>query len=59
MIYNEEYIGIATTVSDLINTLININTEIPNNAAIEVAAGERAPDVEVWYDKDTNTVILK
>ena len=57
MIYNEEYIGIATTVSDLINTLINI--EIPNNAAIEVAGGDRAPDVEVWYDKDTNTVILK
>ena len=57
MIYNEEYIGIATTVSDLIYTLIN--TEIPNNAAIEVAGGDRAPDVEVWYDKDTNTVKLK
>ena len=57
MIYNEEYIGIATTVSDLINILIN--TEIPNNAAIEVAGGERSPDVEVWYDRDTNTVILK
>ena len=57
MIYNEIYIGIATTVSDLINTLIN--TKIPNNAAIEVAGGDRAPDVEVWYDKDTNTVILK
>lgn len=57
MIYNEEYIGTATTVRDLIYTLIN--TEIPNNAAIEVAEGERAPDVEVWYDKGTNTVILK
>ena len=57
MIYNEVYVGTATTVSELIDTLIN--TEIPNNAVIEVAEGERAPDVEVWYDKDTNTVILK
>ena len=56
MIYNETYIALATTVDQLIYIL---STEVPKNAIIEMAEGERSPDVEVWYDKGTNTVILK
>lgn len=56
MIYNEEYVSRAYTVDQLIYIL---STELPGDAEIEVAGGDRAPDVEVWYDKDTNTVILK
>ncbi len=57
MIYNETYIALATTVDQLVDIIITHG--IPGSATIEVAEGERAPDVEVWYDKDTNTVILK
>jgi hypothetical protein len=56
MIYNETYVGLARDVEDLIVLLKN---EVPLNATIEQAEGARSPDVEVWYDKDTNTVILK
>lgn len=56
MIYNEDYIALATTVDQLIYIL---STEVPKEAIIEMDKGERSPDVEVWYDKDTKTVILK
>jgi hypothetical protein len=52
----EDYIDIATTVDQLISIL---STKVPRDATIEQAEGARSPDVEVWYDKDTNTVILK
>ena len=57
MIYNEDYIALATTVDELVDIIITHG--IPGSAIIEMAEGERSPDVEVWYDKDTNTVILK
>ena len=56
MIYNETYIGIATNVDELIAIL---RTKVPAFATIEQAGGDRSPDVEVWYDESTNTVILK
>jgi hypothetical protein len=56
MIYNETYIGIATNVDELI---VILRTKVPAFATIEQAVGDRSPDVEVWYDKGTNTVILK
>ena len=56
MIYNEKYVSRAYTVEQLIYIL---STEVPKDAELEVSAGHRAPDVEVWYDKGTNTVILK
>jgi hypothetical protein len=56
MIYNETYIGVATNVDELI---VILRTKVPVFATIEQAEGARSPDVEVWYDKDTNTVILK
>ena len=57
MIYNEDYIALATTVDELVDIIIT--NGIPGSATIEMAEGERSPDVEVWYDRDTNTVILK
>ena len=56
MIYNETYIGIATNVDELI---VILRTKVPVFATIEQACGDRSPDVEVWYDDSTNTVILK
>lgn len=58
MIYKEGYVSRAYTVEQLIYIL---STEIPKDADIEVDAsyGEHTLSVEVWYDKDTNTVILK
>ena len=56
MIYNEVYIGTANNVDELI---VILRKKVPAVASIEMSAGDRAPDVEVWYDKDTNTVILK
>ncbi len=56
MIYNEEYVALALNVDQLIYIL---STRVPKDAAVEQAGGDRSPDVEVWYDKDTNTVILK
>ena len=56
MIYNEDYIALATTVEQLIYIL---STEVPKDATVDVASIEHSADVAVWYDKDTNTVILK
>ena len=56
MIYNEIFIGVAPTVSSLLYIL---STYVPKDAAIEMGGGDRQCNVEVWYDKDTNTVILK
>ena len=59
MTHNETFIGIATTARGLIYTL---NTYVPEDATIELvgmANVERQCNVEVWYNKDTNTVILK
>ncbi len=56
MIYNETFIGVATSVRGLIYTL---KTYVPEDATIEMADVDRQCNVEVWYDKDTNTVILK
>lgn len=57
MIYNETYKGTARDVYDLIVLLTD--EEIPRNATVDIASLEHTADVEVWYDKDTNTVILK
>ena len=57
MIYNEDYIALATTVDQLVDIIITHG--IPGPATIEMAGGEHSSDCEVWYDKDTNTVILK
>jgi hypothetical protein len=57
MIYNETYKGTARDVYDLVVLLTD--EEIPRNATVDVASLEHTADVEVWYDKDTNTVILK
>ena len=56
MIYNETYIGLARDVEELI---VLLRARVPMSATIEQAEGTRSPDVEIWYDKDTNTVILK
>ena len=56
MTYNEEYVSRAFTVDQLIFIL---DRYVPKDADVEIAVGERHLDVEVWYDKDTNTVILK
>ena len=57
MIYNEEYVSRAFTAGELVNIL---KYRIPSNASVEMATNyESTPMVEVWYDKDTNTVILK
>lgn len=56
MIYNEEHIATARNVIELIEIL---NTKLPKEGFLEVCAPEHSADVEVWYDKDTNTVILK
>lgn len=55
MIYNEEYVSRAYNVRELISILGTLNQE----AFLEVHAPEHSADCEVWYDKDTNTVILK
>lgn len=56
MIYNETYLGLASNVDELMDIL---RTKVPGVATIEQAGGDRAPDVEIWYDECTNTVILK
>ena len=56
LIYNEDYVALATNVEQLIYIL---STEVPKDATIEMAGGEHSPDCGVWYDKETNTVILK
>ena len=56
MIYNETYIGTARDVEDLV---VLLKGNVRSNATIELASRYPSPEVEVWYDKDTNTVILK
>ena len=55
MVYEEKHIGTATTVSELIQLLSNQ----PLCATVDVAASCHMSDVEVWYDEGTNTIILK
>jgi hypothetical protein len=55
MVYEEKQIGTATTVNELIQLLSNL----PLGATVDVAASCHMSDVEVWYDEGTNTVILK
>lgn len=55
MIYNETYIATATTTGELVATL----STLPADTCVDVATDEHKADVEVWYDKDVNTVILK
>lgn len=56
MVYEEKHIGTAATVIDLITIL---NTAVPHEATVDVAASCHMSDVEVWYDESTNTVLLK
>ena len=59
MIYNETYIGTAWDVEDLVVLLRN---EVPSNATLKLSTYYQTygnTHAEVWYDKDTNTVILK
>lgn len=55
-IYQETYVGSATTVNELI---IILKENVPKDASIDIASLEYTANVEVWYDRDTNTVILK
>lgn len=55
MIYNEVYTGRAGSVEELIALL----GALPGHAFLETHALEHSADTEVWYDKGTNTVILK
>jgi hypothetical protein len=58
MIYNNEtYIGTARDVYDLIVLLTD--EAIPKNAFLKVSAPEHSANCEVWYDEETNTVLLK
>jgi hypothetical protein len=59
MIYNETYIGTAKDVEDLI---ILLKDEVPFTTTLKLSTCYQTCGVnyvEVWYDKDTNTVILK
>jgi hypothetical protein len=57
MIHKETFLGVACDAQGL---LYIFNTYVPKDATIITAAfGETQPAVEVWYDKDTNTIILK
>ena len=57
MIYNETFLKTVTDVHDLV---VLLRDAVPMNATIEMATNyDHLPMVEVWYDKDTNTVILK
>lgn len=57
MVYKETFLGVAVDAQGLVYIL---NTYVPKDATIIVASsGETQPSVEVWYDKDTNTIILK
>ena len=57
MRYNETYLGTARDTYDLIVLLTD--EEIPRTASIEIDTEEAHSDCEVWYDKETNTVIIK
>ena len=50
------FIGVATNVKQILYAL---KTYTPENATIEMASTDFQYAVEIWYDKDTNIVILK
>lgn len=50
-----EFIGTAQTVVGLLTLL----KKVPNGACIDISGIEHYMGVEVWYNKDTDTVILK
>ena len=56
MIYNETYIGTARTLREF---LFLLSAKVPASATLEIASSDQSIEVEVWYDEDTNTVILK
>lgn len=56
MIYNEVHIGTATNVKELLTIL---SEKVPTDATIDCYSICHCADAEVWYDKDTNTVVLK
>lgn len=56
IIYNEVYIETATNVKELLTIL---SKKVPADATIDCYSICHCSDAEVWYDKDTNTVILK
>lgn len=56
MIYKEKYIDTVLTCRDLISIL---SSKVPVDADIEMDFAERSIAVEVWYDEETNTVLLK
>ena len=56
MIYKEKYIDTALTCAELISIL---TSKVPADADLEMDFSERSLVVEVWYDEDTNTVLLK
>jgi hypothetical protein len=57
MRYNETYLGTARNVYDLIVLLTD--EEIPRTASLELDTEDIHTDCEVWYDKETNTIIIK
>lgn len=57
MRYNEIYLGTARDTYDLIVLLTD--EEVPRTASIEIDTEEAHSDCEVWYDKETNTIIIK
>ena len=56
VIFEEQYVGTATTVQELISLL---SENVPADATVDMGSSCHCSDAEVWYDKDTNTVILK
>lgn len=58
MIYKEKYIATVNTISELTEILSKLSPDafmmIENSAYLECSV-----NIEVWYDKDSNTVILK
>ena len=56
MIYKEQYVATALTCAELISIL---SSKVPVDADLEMDFSERSLVVEVWYDEETNTVLLK
>jgi hypothetical protein len=57
MRYNETYLGTARDAYDLVVLLTD--EEVPRTASIEIDTEEAHSNCEVWYDKETNTIIIK
>ena len=56
MCYQAIHVGTARTVGELIKIL---SEQVPADADVDVGNLGYCATAEVWYDKDTNTVILK